>query len=82
MCAFVCAQDQLERNHIVYYWKHLSAVGFGCICLFVFEMCERLVFLVFLLPPRMLNSAHNSYDIEGNSLNNLRDTKPVIGKFV
>jgi len=33
--------DQLERNHILHYWKHLSAVGFGCICLFVFEMCER-----------------------------------------
>jgi hypothetical protein len=33
--------DQLERNHVSYYWKHLSAVGFGCICLFVFEMCER-----------------------------------------
>lgn len=33
--------DQLERNHVLYYWKHLTAVGFGCICLFVFEMCER-----------------------------------------
>jgi hypothetical protein len=33
--------DQMDRNHIVHYWKDLSAVGFGCICLFVFEMCER-----------------------------------------
>ena len=42
-CVWLCLQDQLERNHVLYYWKHLSAVGFGCICLFVFEMCERLV---------------------------------------
>ncbi|ELU00943.1 hypothetical protein CAPTEDRAFT_179639 [Capitella teleta] len=33
--------DQLERNRLVLYWKHLSAVVFGCICLFVFDMCER-----------------------------------------
>lgn len=33
--------DQLDRNHVSYYWKHLLAVGFGCICLFAFEMCER-----------------------------------------
>ncbi|XP_064625307.1 protein wntless homolog [Lineus longissimus] len=33
--------DQVERNRVVLYWKHLSAVAFGCICLFVFEMCER-----------------------------------------
>lgn len=33
--------DQVNRNHVVYYWKQLCAVGFGCICLFVFEMCER-----------------------------------------
>lgn len=34
-------QDQVNRNHVVYYWKQLCAVGFGCICLFAFEMCER-----------------------------------------
>lgn len=33
--------DQVERNKLADYWKHLSAVAFGCICLFVFEMCER-----------------------------------------
>ncbi|CAH1773193.1 unnamed protein product [Owenia fusiformis] len=33
--------DQVERSRLVQYWKHLSAVLFGCICLFVFEMCER-----------------------------------------
>ncbi|XP_074642923.1 protein wntless-like isoform X2 [Tubulanus polymorphus] len=33
--------DQVERNKLVLYWKHLSAVAGGCICLFVFEMCER-----------------------------------------
>ncbi len=36
-------QDQIERNQLVLYWKHLSAVVFGCVCLFVFEMCERWV---------------------------------------
>ncbi|KAJ8306651.1 hypothetical protein KUTeg_017196 [Tegillarca granosa] len=33
--------DQVERNRLVMYWKHLAAVIFGCVCLFVFEMCER-----------------------------------------
>ncbi|KAL5022114.1 hypothetical protein ScPMuIL_001269 [Solemya velum] len=33
--------DQVERNKLVMYWKHLSAVGFGCLCLFIFEICER-----------------------------------------
>lgn len=33
--------DQVNRNHVIHYWKQLCAVGFGCICLFVFEMCER-----------------------------------------
>ena len=36
-------QDQIERNSVVYYWKQLTAVGFGCICMFAFEMCERWV---------------------------------------
>ncbi|KAK3089677.1 hypothetical protein FSP39_005548 [Pinctada imbricata] len=33
--------DTVERNRLNLYWKHLSAVVFGCICLFIFEMCER-----------------------------------------
>ncbi|CAI9739344.1 Hypothetical predicted protein [Octopus vulgaris] len=33
--------DQMDRNRISTYTKHLAAVGFGCIMLFVFEMCER-----------------------------------------
>ncbi|XP_060072318.1 protein wntless homolog [Ylistrum balloti] len=33
--------DQTERNRLSLYWKHLAAVVFGCICMFVFEMCER-----------------------------------------
>ncbi|XP_041356949.1 protein wntless homolog [Gigantopelta aegis] len=33
--------DQLERNRLVIYWKHLGAVVFGCLALFVFEICER-----------------------------------------
>lgn len=33
--------DQTERNRLRLYWKHLTAVVFGCFCLFVFEMCER-----------------------------------------
>lgn len=34
-------QDQTERNRLSLYWKHLSAIIFGSICLFVFDMCER-----------------------------------------
>ncbi|XP_052101149.1 protein wntless homolog [Mytilus californianus] len=33
--------DQTERNRLKLYWKHLTAVIVGCVCLFVFEMCER-----------------------------------------
>uniref|UniRef100_T1IN05 Protein wntless n=1 Tax=Strigamia maritima TaxID=126957 RepID=T1IN05_STRMM len=33
--------DNIERNRISAYWKHLSAVVFGCMSLFVFDMCER-----------------------------------------
>ncbi|XP_055332194.1 LOW QUALITY PROTEIN: protein wntless homolog [Paramacrobiotus metropolitanus] len=33
--------DDVLRDSIFFYWKHLGAVGFGCICLFVFDMCER-----------------------------------------
>lgn len=34
-------QDSGERNSLKIYWKHLSAVGVGCISLFIFDMCER-----------------------------------------
>jgi len=30
-----------EPNGIAAYWKNLSVVLFGCVCLFVFDMCER-----------------------------------------
>lgn len=33
--------DDVHRNHLHAYWKNLSAVVFGCFCLFVFDMCER-----------------------------------------
>lgn len=34
-------RDDIERNKLRSYWKHLSAVITGCICLFVFDLCER-----------------------------------------
>ncbi|KAK7488476.1 hypothetical protein BaRGS_00020261 [Batillaria attramentaria] len=33
--------DQVERNKLSAYWKHLLAVIVGCLALFIFEMCER-----------------------------------------
>ncbi|KAB7501416.1 Protein wntless [Armadillidium nasatum] len=33
--------DDTERNRIQVYWRHLSAVLTGCLCLFIFDMCER-----------------------------------------
>ncbi|XP_014672114.1 PREDICTED: protein wntless homolog [Priapulus caudatus] len=33
--------DDVERNRLVAYWKHLAAVMFGCLCMFIFDMCER-----------------------------------------
>ncbi|CAK9819048.1 Protein wntless [Anthophora plagiata] len=30
-----------QRNSLKCYWRHLSAVGIGCLSLFVFDMCER-----------------------------------------
>ncbi|XP_076042789.1 protein wntless-like isoform X2 [Oratosquilla oratoria] len=33
--------DDIERNRLNVYWRHLSAVLGGCLCLFVFDMCER-----------------------------------------
>lgn len=34
-------QDDIERNRLRSYWKHLSAVITGCVCLFIFDLCER-----------------------------------------
>ncbi|XP_018007690.1 protein wntless isoform X2 [Hyalella azteca] len=33
--------DEVERNRLRAYWRHLSAVLGGCVCLFIFDMCER-----------------------------------------
>ncbi|XP_076462861.1 protein wntless homolog isoform X2 [Babylonia areolata] len=33
--------DQVERNKLQVYWKHLSAVIVACLALFIFDMCER-----------------------------------------
>lgn len=33
--------DDIERNRIRIYWRHLSAVLGGCLALFIFDMCER-----------------------------------------
>ena len=32
---------QGEVNGLMSYWKNLAVVLFGCLCLFVFDMCER-----------------------------------------
>lgn len=34
-------QEDNRHNHLRVYWKHLSAVGIGCLSLFIFDMCER-----------------------------------------
>ncbi|XP_060816966.1 protein wntless [Bombus pascuorum] len=34
-------QEGEQRNSLKCYWRHLSAVGIGCLSLFVFDMCER-----------------------------------------
>lgn len=33
--------DDVDRNKLRSYWKHLSAVAIGCFCLFLFDVCER-----------------------------------------
>ncbi|XP_059174056.1 protein wntless homolog B-like isoform X2 [Physella acuta] len=33
--------DQVERNKLSAYWKHLTVVILACLALFIFEMCER-----------------------------------------
>ena len=30
-----------EANGLAAYWRNLSVVLFGCLCLFIFDMCER-----------------------------------------
>ncbi|XP_020295180.1 protein wntless [Pseudomyrmex gracilis] len=34
-------QEGEQTNSLKCYWRHLSAVGTGCLSLFVFDMCER-----------------------------------------
>ncbi|XP_011161073.1 protein wntless [Solenopsis invicta] len=34
-------QEGEQSNSLKCYWRHLSAVGTGCLSLFVFDMCER-----------------------------------------
>lgn len=34
-------QETAERPTVRTYWRHLSAVGSGCVSLFVFDVCER-----------------------------------------
>ncbi|ESP00712.1 hypothetical protein LOTGIDRAFT_112162 [Lottia gigantea] len=31
----------VPKNNLRSYWKHLTSVVFGCVCMFVFEMCEK-----------------------------------------
>ncbi|XP_048576665.1 protein wntless isoform X1 [Nematostella vectensis] len=33
--------DQSERNKLQVYWRQVGCIGFGCLCLLVFDMCER-----------------------------------------
>ncbi|EDO42569.1 predicted protein [Nematostella vectensis] len=33
--------DQSERNKLKVYWRQVGCIGFGCLCLLVFDMCER-----------------------------------------
>lgn len=39
-------QDNGERNSLKMYWKHLSTIVIGCLCLLFFDLCERGVQLV------------------------------------
>lgn len=34
-------QDNVERNTLRAYWKHLSAIATGCVSLLIFDVCER-----------------------------------------
>lgn len=33
--------DQPERNNLKSYWKQVGAIGFGCLSLLIFDLCER-----------------------------------------
>ncbi|KHJ47263.1 hypothetical protein D918_02123 [Trichuris suis] len=37
--------DESTKNNLYAYWKNLSAVFCGCLCLFIFDACERGVHL-------------------------------------
>ncbi|CDW60280.1 Integral membrane protein [Trichuris trichiura] len=37
--------DESTKNNLYAYWKNLSAVFSGCLCLFIFDACERGVHL-------------------------------------
>ncbi|KAJ8948043.1 hypothetical protein NQ318_003377 [Aromia moschata] len=39
-------QDNGEKNSLKMYWKHLSTIVIGCVCLLIFDLCERGVQLV------------------------------------
>ncbi|CAH1100624.1 unnamed protein product [Psylliodes chrysocephalus] len=39
-------QEHAERNTLKRYWKHLSTIAVGCLCLLIFDLCERGVQLV------------------------------------
>ncbi|CAG9831775.1 unnamed protein product [Diabrotica balteata] len=39
-------QEQGERNTIKRYWKHLTTIIVACMCLLIFDLCERGVQLV------------------------------------
>lgn len=45
---FFSPQDQPERNRLKTYWKQIGAIGFGCVSLLVFDLCERYVHLLTL----------------------------------
>ncbi|ESO05240.1 hypothetical protein HELRODRAFT_156872 [Helobdella robusta] len=33
--------DSVKRDDLKYYWKQLTAVGVACVCMFLFDFCER-----------------------------------------
>lgn len=39
-------QDNGEKNTLKMYWKHLSTIIIGCVCLLVFDLCERGIQLI------------------------------------
>ncbi|KTF84041.1 hypothetical protein cypCar_00032355 [Cyprinus carpio] len=41
--------DQTERNRFSVYWKQVGPIVFGFFCLFIFDMCKRLVQMAFII---------------------------------